>query len=66
MPRKVLEAIAIEGYRCGDFSLGEVAEILELSINEADGFLKQRGVFAMRDLSEINADSATLGTFVNQ
>ena len=66
MPRKVLEAIAIEGYRCGDFSLGEVAEILELSINDADGFLKQRGVYAMRDLSEIDADSAALEELLNE
>ena len=60
LPRKVLEALAVEGYLCGDLSLGEVAELLDLSVNDADGFLKKRGVPAISDLSEIQADSQTL------
>lgn len=60
LPRKVLEALAVEGYLCGDLSLGEVAEMLDLSINDADGFLKKRGVPAITKLSEIEEDSTTL------
>jgi len=52
--------LAIEGYRTGALSLGEVAEMLNLSINEADGLLKERGFFAIENLEEIEADSATL------
>ncbi len=42
--RRALEALAIEGYRDEALSLGQVAEMLGLSINEADGLLKARGV----------------------
>ncbi len=35
-PRRAAEALAIEGYRTGALSLGEVAEMLDFSINEAD------------------------------
>lgn len=59
-PRRAAEALAIEGYRTGALSLGEVAEMLDFSINEADGFLKERGVFAIESLEEIEADSRTL------
>jgi predicted HTH domain antitoxin len=59
-PRRVAEALAIEGYRTGALSLGEVAEMLNLSINEADGFLKERGIFAIENLDEIKADTETL------
>ncbi len=59
-PRRAVEALAIEGYRAGVLSLGEVAEMLDFSINEADGFLKERGILAIENLDEIEADSKTL------
>ncbi len=59
-PRRAAEALAIEGYRTGVLSLGEVAEMLSLAINEADGFLKVRGIFAIDNLEEIEADTETL------
>ncbi|MGI8640552.1 MAG: UPF0175 family protein [Pyrinomonadaceae bacterium] len=59
-PRRAAEALAIEGYRTGALSLGEVAEMLGFSINEADGFLKIRGVFAIESMDEIEADTETL------
>lgn len=59
-PRRAAEALAIEGYRTGALSLGEVAEMLNLSINEADGFLKERDVFAVENIEEIEADTAIL------
>ena len=52
-PRRATEALAIEGYRTGALSLGEFAEMLGFSINEADGFLKKRGVLAFENLEEI-------------
>ncbi len=66
LPRKMLEALAVEGYRCGDLSLGEVAEILDFSINEADGFLKNRGGLVLTEISEIDADSASLEELLNK
>jgi predicted HTH domain antitoxin len=60
LPRRAAEAVAIEGYRSGALSLGEVAEMLSLSINEADGFLKERGIFAIENIDEVEADNRTL------
>ena len=60
LPRKAKEALAVEGYRSGILSTGEVAEMLGLSINDADGFLKERGLLAFTSLEEIENDNATL------
>lgn len=59
-PRRAAEALAIEGYRTGALSLGEVAEMLDFSVNEADGFLKERGIFAIENLEEIETDGEKL------
>ena len=60
LPRRAKEALAVEGYRTGLLSLGEVAEMLALSINDADGFLKERGLAAIESSDEIDADSVAL------
>ncbi|MBS1769257.1 MAG: UPF0175 family protein [Acidobacteria bacterium] len=52
--RKTLEALAAEGCRSGALSVGEVARMLEMSINEADGFLKEREIYAYETLSDID------------
>ncbi len=44
------EALAIEAFRAGRLSLGQFAEVLGLSMYEADGFLKQRNV--LLDITE--------------
>lgn len=44
LSRLALEGLAVEGYRQEALSLGEVAELLGLSVYEADGFLKSHGV----------------------
>jgi predicted HTH domain antitoxin len=41
-------------------SLGEVAEKFNLPINDANGFLKERGIFAFEDIEETEADTQTL------
>jgi predicted HTH domain antitoxin len=38
------EAMAVELYREGKLSTGQVAEMLELSVYQVDGLLKQHGV----------------------
>lgn len=60
LERRAVEALAVEGYRSGALSTGEVAEMLGLSINDADGFLKERGLFAIDDLEEVETDTAVL------
>jgi predicted HTH domain antitoxin len=60
LPRRAVEAVAVEGYRSGALSLGEVAEMLSVSIDEADGFLKERRILLDEDIEEIEADNRTL------
>ncbi|HMG72894.1 MAG TPA: UPF0175 family protein [Pyrinomonadaceae bacterium] len=58
--RRALEALAIEGYRAEALSLGQIAEMLGLSINEADSFLKARGVALPVALEDFARDGAAL------
>lgn len=60
LERRAVEALAAEGYRSGALSTGEVAEMLGVSINEADGFLKRRGLFVVNGLDEVETDTAVL------
>lgn len=57
LERKAQEALSIEGYRSGILSLGEVAEILNLSINDADGFLKERGIPSLITSEDVKTDT---------
>lgn len=60
LERKAQEALAVEGYRSGILSLGEVAEMLNLSINDADGFLKERGISSLLTSEDVKADTDAL------
>jgi predicted HTH domain antitoxin len=44
LPRRTLEALAVEGYKDEALSAGQVAEMLNLSLSETEAFLRQRGV----------------------
>ena len=59
LSRKAAEALAVEGYRSGVLSDGEVAKMLELSINETDDFLKNYGLFAFEN-QETETGSASV------
>ncbi len=39
--RRVLEVLALHGYRSGELSRGQVSELLDLEFNETMGFLKK-------------------------
>lgn len=41
--RRALEALALDGYRSGELSRGQVSELLDLELNETMGFLKEHG-----------------------
>jgi predicted HTH domain antitoxin len=45
LSRRALEALAVEGYRSGDLSAGQVAEMLSLSVWETEKFLKEREAY---------------------
>ena len=60
LERKAQEALAVEGYRSGILSLGEIAEMLNFSINDADGFLKERGIPSLITNEEVKADTDAL------
>jgi predicted HTH domain antitoxin len=55
LPRRALEAVALEGYRSEALSAGQVAEMLGLSSWDAEVFLSSRGAglrYAAEDLRE--------------
>ncbi len=54
------EALAIELYREGKLSLGQVAEMLGLSVYQADGLLKQHGVELPYTVADFEHDGAAL------
>lgn len=60
LEQKATEALSVESYRAGLLSLGEIAEMLGVSINNADGFLKRRGLFVIEDLAEIESGNLVL------
>lgn len=64
--RLALEALAIEGYRREALSLGEVADLLGLSVYEADGFLKAHGVPAGLTLEELQRQRVALDALLSQ
>lgn len=56
----VKEAFTVEAYRTEKLSIGQVAEILGLTVYDAEGFMKQRGVVAPLTAADIDHDRATL------
>jgi predicted HTH domain antitoxin len=56
--RRVLEAIALAGYRDGALSRGQVAEMLGLNFWESEAFLKEHGAYLDLDMAEFEEDLA--------
>ena len=54
------EALAIEAYRSKKLSLGQVAQMLGLSLYEADGFLKNHGVEIPYSIDDFEIDLSSL------
>ena len=54
------EALAIELYRQEKLSLGQVAEMLGISVHQADGLLKQHGVTLPYTIADFEQDRASL------
>jgi predicted HTH domain antitoxin len=66
LSRLALEGLAVEGYRHEVLSLGEVAELLAISVYEADGFLKSHGVPAGTTLDELQQQTAALDALLSR
>lgn len=55
LPQRAMEDLAVEAYRLEELSLGQLAEMLGLSINDANGLLKSRGIsddFSLEEFEE--------------
>lgn len=59
LSRKTLEALAIEGYREGHLSIGQLAEMLGQSVLETEEFLQTKGVSANYALTDFEDDLKT-------
>jgi len=64
--REVLEAFAVESYRQEKMSLGQIAEMLELSISETHAFLKDHNIRLNYDLQDLERDSRTIERFLKK
>lgn len=61
LPRRALEAVALEGYRSGALTLAQLRRLLEFETRtEADAFLKQRGVYLEYSVEDLERDRETL------
>ncbi len=59
LPRAALESLALEGYRAGALTQAQVRRLLGFgSLAEADGFLKQHGIYLEYTLGELERDTA--------
>ena len=65
VPRRALEAVAVEAYRSGALTSGEVQELLGLSSRwETDAFLKRSGAFLAYDEAELERDRSVLDRYL--
>jgi predicted HTH domain antitoxin len=60
LSRAAVEALALEGFRREALSLGQVAELLGVSIDQANGFLKLHGVAGDYTADDLRRDLAAL------
>ena len=60
MPRRVLESVAVEGYRSGALTRGQVQRLLQLSWWETEAFLKERQAYLPYEEEDLKQDNATL------
>jgi predicted HTH domain antitoxin len=60
LPRRVKEAVALEGYRAGRFSQGQVGLLLGQSFSETETFLKENNAILQYSKADLKADLAAL------
>ena len=62
--RRALEMFALEGYRAGELSRGQVSELLKLEFNDTERFLKEHGASIPLSLQEFERNSERLEELV--
>ncbi len=65
LDRAAKAALALEAYRTEKLSIGQVAEILGLTLYETEGIMKERGIAAPFSLADLEHDRATLKQLFN-
>lgn len=66
LSRKTLEALAIEGYRNGRLSIGQVAELLELTVLQTEDFLFDKNVPLNYSAADFEEDLMTINNLNRQ
>lgn len=66
LSRQMLEAFAIESYRQENLSLGQVAELLNLSIDETNAFLKKHRVPLNYTVEDMQRDRQAIEMFLKK
>lgn len=56
LPRHILEAVAVEGYRAEHLSRGQVSELLGLDFWETEAFLKAHGAYLHYSAEDLEED----------
>jgi predicted HTH domain antitoxin len=64
--RRALEMFALEGYRAGELSRGQVSELLDLEFNETEALLKKNGCGLGLSFEEYEQDSKRLREFLGR
>lgn len=64
--RELLETAVLEAFRADAISLGRLAEILDMTIDEANGFLKSHNAHSRIDATDIEEGRATLESLLGQ
>jgi predicted HTH domain antitoxin len=59
LPRRALEALAVEGYRSGALTRGQVGILLNLNFWETESFLKERAAFLQYTSEDLEQDRLT-------
>jgi len=58
--------LALEGYRSGELSRGQVSEMLGMEVNETEKFLADSGASLQYTAEDYEQDSANLRQFLSQ
>lgn len=64
--RQMLEAYAIENYRQLKMSRGQLSELLDMSIDEANTFLKEHNVPLNYTMDDLDADFRAVELFLKK
>ncbi len=64
--RELLERAVLEAYRTGAISVGRLAEILDLSVDQALGFLKARQIDSQLTVEDVDEGRKTLEALLSR